>query len=325
MTTNTELLRELLRVVNQHTIMFENVDERLIKLEARMETVETRLTKLETKVSNLDTRLTQYVDKNSKIQENISTELIFTLLNKYIYRPLIIPIREFYDINGYYLTDFDGCMLLYAPYMRNQNNQFKNNYTQINPDFKKNELVIIEAKRNTTKKKVDTKLLQLIRLSTYLKSLSTLENAHCRFKQMVKEYRIDTWPKEINLIFATDDITLDIKIYIQLIHDGITKEKYDQYAFRTLRSDLVYQEFILNKEISSSIKHKVKHSKTLDELYANLTHESIRNYTKSMLELIPPYSVLQPSFELFRGHIGYAQFNTLIFPRLLPFNAITPY
>jgi hypothetical protein len=319
--------------------MFENMDKRFIKLEARMTDMETKMPNMETRLATLETkslhmdaraykleaRLSQYIDKSSKIQENISTELIFTLLNKYIYRPLIIPIREFYDINGYYLTDFDGCMLLYAPYTRKQNNQFKNNSTQISPDFNQNELVIIEAKRNTTKKKVDTKLLQLTRLSAHLKSLSTLENAHSRFKQMVKEYRIDTWPKEINLIFATDDITQDIKTYIQLIHNGITKEKYDQYAFRTLRSDLVYQEFILNKEITSSIKHKVRQSKTLDELYATLSHESVRIYSASMLELIPPYSVLQPSFDLFRGHIGYAQFNTLIFERLLPFGALRPY
>jgi hypothetical protein len=318
MTTNTELLRELLRVVNQHTIMFENFDKRLTN-------VETRLTNVETRLTNVETRLAQYVDKNAKIQENIATELIYTILRKYIYRPLIIPIREFYDVNGYYLTDFDGCMLLYEPYNRKQNNQFKNNSTQINPDFKQNELVIIEAKRNTTKKKVDTKLLQLTKITSYLNSLTTLPNIHAKFKQMVKEYHIFTWPKRLNLIFATDDIAVDVKSYIQLIHDGITKEKYDQYAFRTLRSDLVYQEFILNKEINSTIKHKVRQSKTLDELYAILSHESVRIYSASMLELIPPYSVLQPSFDLFRGHIGYAQFNTLIFERLLPFGAIRSY
>lgn len=311
MTTNTELLRELLRVVNQHTIMFENMDK--------------RLTNVETKLTNMETRLTQHVDKNAKIQENIATELIYTILRKYIYRPLIISLRDFYDIDGNPLTDFDGCMLLYEPFNRKQNNQFKNNSTQINPDFKQNELVIIEAKRNTTKKKVDTKLLQLTKITKYLNSLTTLPNTHTKFKQMVKEYHIFTWPKRLNLIFATDDITQDIKSYIQMIHNGITKEQYDQYAFRTVRSDLVYQDFILNKEINSTIKYKVRQSKTLDEMYAILIQDSVRQYSEHMIGLIPQYTVLKPAFDLFREHIGYAQFNTLIFPRLLPFDAIAPY
>ena len=291
--------------------MFENFDK--------------RLTTVETKLSNLDAKLSQYIDKNSKIQENISTELIYTILRKYIYRPVKISLGVFYDIDGNILTDFDGCMLLYEPYFRKQNNQFRNNSTQIHPDFKQNEIVVIEAKRNTTKKKVDTKLLQLTKITSYLNSLDTLQNSHFKFNEMVKEYKIDTWPKRINLIFATDDITQDIKSYIQMIHDGITKEQYDQYAFRTLRSDLVYQDFITNKKINSTIKHKVRQSKTLDELYAILIQDSVRQYSEHMLGLIPPYSVLKPYFDLFREHIGYAQFNTLIFPRLLPFDAITPY
>ena len=110
-----------------------------------------------------------------------------------------------------------------------------------------------------------------------------------------------------------------------MIHDGITKEQYDRYAFRMLRSDLVYQDFITNKEINSTIKHHVRHSKTLDELRAILTHDTVDKYSDAMLGLIPLYATLKPCFDLFRGHIGYAQFNSLVFPRLVPPGAIKQY
>ena len=76
MSTNTELLREILQVVNRHTHQLE-------KLESRMSTIETR-------VSNTDAKLSQYIEKNSTIQENISTELIYTILKNYIYQPIKI-------------------------------------------------------------------------------------------------------------------------------------------------------------------------------------------------------------------------------------------
>ena len=250
---------------------------------------------------------------------------IYTILKNYIYQPIKIELKYFYDSNGGILTDFDGCLLLNEPYTRKQNNQFKNNSAQIQPNFNQNEVIIIEAKRNTTKKKVDTKLMQLTKIAGYLQSLDTLENAHPEFKNMVKQYHIQSWPTILNLIFATDDISQDIKSYIHMIHDGITKEQYDRYAFRMLRSDLVYQDFITNKEINSTIKHHVRHSKTLDELRAILTHDTVDKYSDAMLGLIPLYATLKPCFDLFRGHIGYAQFNSLVFPRLVPPGAIKQY
>jgi hypothetical protein len=315
MSTNTELLREILYVVNQHTFQLNN-------LESRMSTIETRVSTIETRVSNTDAKLSQYIDKSSKIQENISTELIYTLLRNYIYQPVKIHLKYFYNPNGSILTDFDGCLLLNEPFTRKQTNQFKNNSTQIHPDFKQNELIIIEAKRNTTKKRVDTKLQQLTKLFHYLQTLSTLQNVHSDFKTMVKQYRIETWPKIINLIFSTDDISQDIKSYVRMIYNGITKEEYDKYTFGMIRSDLVYQEFVNNTEINSTIKHRVRHSKTLDEMYDVLMQDSVRSYSEPILGLLTPYALLKPCFDIFRGHIGYAQFNTLIFPRILPFDAI---
>ena len=61
MSTNTELLREILQVVNRHTYQLE-------KLESRMSTIETR-------VSNTDAKLSQYIEKNSTIQEKIQIYL----------------------------------------------------------------------------------------------------------------------------------------------------------------------------------------------------------------------------------------------------------
>ncbi len=318
MSTNTELLREILQVVNQHTVQLQNLDTRVTSIESRMSTIETR-------VSNTDAKLSQYIEKNSTIQENISTELIYTILKNYIYQPVRVGLKYFYDVNGGILTDFDGCLLLNEPYTRKQINQFKNNSAQIQPNFNQNEVIVIEAKRNTTKKKVDTKLMQLTKISGYLYSLSRLQNAHPEFKHMVKQYHIQSWPKYISLIFATDDISQHIKSYIRMIHDGITKEQYDQYAFRMSRSDLVYQEFMANDEINSTTKHQVRHSKTLDEMYTILTKDSVVKYSGAMLGLIPPYATLKPCFDLFRGRIGYAQFNILVFPRLLPFDATKQY
>jgi L-rhamnose mutarotase len=167
--------------------------------------------------------------------------------------------------------------------------------------------------------------MQLTKIAGYLQSLGALENAHPEFKNMVKQYHIQSWPKYISLIFATDDISQHIKSYIRMIHDGITKEQYDQYAFRMSRSDLVYQEFMANDEINSTTKHQVRHSKTLDELRAILSHENVHKYSGAMLELIPSYITLKPCFDLFHGHIGYAHFNNLVFPRLVPPGAIKQY
>jgi hypothetical protein len=319
MSTNTELLREILQVVNHHTIQLGNLESRVSSIETRVSSIETRVSTIETRLSNTDAKLSQYIDKNSKIQENVTRELIYTILRNHIYRPIKIDLHLFYDINGDPLTDFDGCLFLYEPFVRMQTNTYRNNSAQIHPNFKQNEVIIIEAKRNTTKKKIDTKLRQLARITGYLQSPPNLQNVHSNFRTMSKQYRLESWPTRLNLIFASDDINHIIKPYIHMIYNGITKDQYDKYSLNLLRSDLVYQEFMKIKDISSTVKHKVRHSKSLDDVYAILTHDSIRAHSEDMIGLIPLYAEMKPYFDLFKEHIGYAQFNTLTFPRLIPF------
>lgn len=186
------------------------------------------------------------------------------------------------------LTDFDGFLLVRDPIYMNQPNSVihkRNNNTYsfslasntkaimvqpnqspIQPIF---DFILIESKHSLSLHKLHKKLNQMKHIINVF-SGKVADPATIRGEQSYKDtlQRImdgsgltySELNRPIHLIFASDDIPLHLRIYLQRIHEGITsKEQYDNVLHEVFFMDPDIIEWIgtLNKDRTIPSMHKL--------------------------------------------------------------------
>jgi hypothetical protein len=247
--------------------------ESIEKLEARFDKLEARFDKLEDRFDKLEDSYNGYIKKEGIIYENKSNESFTIYLNKKNIQYKQLYIENFYGPdNQNPITDFDGCFLInYGNQKINTNKRLCNTYSirglippnnlliKQNVALSKNTLmkiVIIEAKHDIDKSKIDGKLLQFIKISeilnnNYKSNNSTLNNStlNNNFKNMIydedfKELKDnyfhirDTQLNNINIYFSANNWTMNLQEYINDINNNnITEEMYIEHTNKIINSD----------------------------------------------------------------------------------------
>lgn len=321
-TANTPILKQILAKLDVMNGRIKNVEDRLTSVETRLTSVETqmeiRVGDLESKLGKFYQEFKVYTQNQSRIQENASLELCYTILNENNYRPIKYPLRKFYNMNGSDLTDFDGCLLIDLP-VENPNLTIDNSH-RIRKNIFSPQTILIEAKHNTTKDKVDRKIFQLMNIQQILSQLSkmNMKTVSQNFQVMVQNYSLHTLPKHIVLLFASDDIPSEIKEYIQQIYKGIDESYYNRVSLEELRKLTLFKKLIEDGKVLKKTKALFLNSMSHNELYNALQQDkSLQNYKDTLEHYVIPYSIMSSAFSLMKDNIGVVQFNKIYMPRLV--------
>jgi hypothetical protein len=324
-TANTPILKQILAKLDVMDGRIKNVEERLTSVETRLTSVETRVGTLEMNLGKFYQEFKMYTQNQSRIQENTCLELCYTILDENNYRPIKYPLRKFFNIDGSDLTDFDGCLLIDLPVKHP--NASVNNSHRIRKHLYSPKTIIIEAKHNTTKDKVDKKLLQIMNIREILLQLPKMNmNAVSQnFKGMVQDYSLHIIPTHVMLLFASDDIASEIKEYIIQIYKGIDESYYNQFSLEELRAlDIFKKKFLSDLKIPKQLKALFLHSKSHIELYIALQQEkSLKIYKNTLEQYVIPFTIMSSAFSLMKENIGVVQFNKMYMPRLV--SSFQPY
>lgn len=317
-TANTPILKQILAKLDVMDTHIQNVEIRLTSVENRLTSLEKRVDALEFNMSKFYQEFKIYTQNQSRIQENACLELCYTILNDNNYRPIKIPLRKFCNINGSDLTDFDGCLLIDLP-VKNPNSAINNSH-HIRKNIFTPQTIIIEAKHNITKDKVDRKILQMMNIAHILSNLSkmNMKNVGHKFKVMVQNYSLHTISKHIVLLFASDDIASEIREYILQIYLGMDEIYYNRISLEELRKLDLFKKLIEDDTIPKRLKALFLHSTTPIELYTTLQNEkALTTYKPTLEQYVIPYTIMSSAFSLMKDNIGVVQFNKMYMPRLV--------
>lgn len=292
-------------------------------------------------------KVNKYIKLESDFQENSDIAFISKM---YLYNhPLrfatVLPIDNFYPPKGNdYITELDGFMLIsMAPNQillwndtrnnRNINASFiqslKNNQDKIIYDPAQTEYIIIESKHAMSKGKVDKKIRQLRKIYDVLSNANTvsISKEYNTMIQRITQYLHRPATEllyHLNLIFASDDIPIELVNYIMAIYEGMDEVTYDRLTYALYKSDIyVTKDIDRIKEVKDLPKtYKAFFSgedMTMSKLRETLLQKPYVNHVSPYLrEYLVSFSELEPLFQFMKGSIGVSQFNKIHMPRLFP-------
>jgi hypothetical protein len=204
------LITQLETKINDISKKVDKIEDRLTKLEKKVDNIEIKLTKLETSFQG-------YIKKEGDIYEIKVNDTMSRYLNHSQIQFSELHIGKFYSLKNE-ITDFDGLFLI--------------NFNISNQNAKRNnsEIILIEAKHDLDKSKIDQKLLQYFEIEEILKLNNTTKGndnyntmiLNDNYKLLKKNYKDNLY-----LYFAADNVTKYLEDYILYIFDGtLDKEKY---------------------------------------------------------------------------------------------------
>lgn len=306
------------------TIKFEAVDKRFDAADKRFDTIEVRVGNIEKTMSRFDA----YMKTEAKIQEGRDTQFIVKLYyhNHPTHTVDRLNIREFYLPNNNILTDFDGILLVHNVSIP---------WAQPLQPMDIVEYIIIESKHSLDKGKIDNKLKQMTDLFSFLGKADDekfMESSEPRFQESIHRLMGETklpadyLRRPIHLLFASDDISHEVGLYIKAISEGISSEA--EY-------DAITKVLFDNDQYVRSIMERLR--KTRDGTISKATHrlihpvgatmasirEAFLNQLKPFIEkplqpYLIPYSTLESRFQRMKGQVGMSQFGLVEHSPLFP-------
>ena len=274
------------------------------------------------------------------LQHNNNASIITQLTIKNLYGP--------YGNNR--LTDCDGLLLQTSQQYsmpkiqdemlnrvnKNFKESLKENISQINKYFVNSNIILVEAKRSGSKEKVDNKIKQLYELINIIGDLvkfSKLSNTTSGFKNFLNELNEQsglTFEElqnfNVKCIFASDDISPELRKYIININNGISSEEYYMVCYELYKSDKyavnLVEEIRKNTRIGKDVKILLSKVKTILQL-KDIFDNYLKEYNiKDISNYFIPYEDMELYFDTMRGRIGVVQFNTAYFPELFHFTSM---
>jgi len=337
--------------------MFDYMKNGFSSVTARLDVVEKDISSLKMDVSVLKVnmnvvndhmvKVNKYIKLESDFQENSDIAFISKM---YLYNhPLrfatVIPIDNFYPPKGNdYITELDGFMLIsMAPNQillwndtrnnRNINASFlqslKNNQDKIIYDPTQTEYIIIESKHAMSKGKVDKKIRQLRKIYDVLSNANTvsISKEYNTMIQRITQYLHRPATEllyHLNLIFASDDIPIELVNYIMAIYEGMDEVTYDRLTYALYKSDIYATKDIDRiKEVKDLPKTYKTFFSSEDMTMSKLRETLLQNpyaihVSPYLREYLVSFSELEPLFQFMKGSIGVSQFNKIHLQRLFP-------
>ena len=348
----TEIMFYLKKIdsdVSELKVRVTAIEKRLDRLEERMDRLEERMDRLEEKVDKLDVRMTSletnfkiYKLQESIIQEGVNTEYIYKLLRSNLPTEYIIKIKtpfDFYPPKGNRITDIDGCILLNptikgAKLIDDRLPGFilKDNSHKISTKLLKQITIIIESKHSLNKYKIDNKFRNMLDIENVLKSYDTIDITTTQkgFKKMICNIDISKFPKNVNIIFASEDLKSELNDFLKEIYEGtLTESVYNRCTINSLLEDDFYKALIADSTIQKDIIDELKTlleevfsdediSNNLETIRNNCKIDKYGNRSKYLSQYILPFTDIHESlYKHVIGKFGIFQYNNLYMPHIL--------
>lgn len=322
-TANTPILNEILGIVRELktdvTVLKSEVstiksDVAVLKTDVAVLKID--VAKLKDDVSNLQ----KYNRHQITISENAHLESVYMKLNDILPTTPCrkIYMKEFFPPTGNTITEFDGCIILDS---MNTSKMLINightNSLYLNPMVAIREFIIIESKTSVNKLRVDNKIKQILQIQDILRQLPNidLKTTSANFRDMVQDYKLRSLPTSVNLIFASDDITSEVRQYIMDINNGITKSKYESQMSALLLSDQTMEYILKDKSIKQGMRNRITNIKTIQNIVDLINEPQLQRYKNIFEQYTVPFEELEPLFLEVRGKLGILQFNRFWFPK----------
>jgi uncharacterized protein YoxC len=309
---------------------FEAVDKRFEAIDKRFEAVDKRFDTLQDRVQGIEktmSRFDAYMKTEARIQEGHDIQFIIKLYYHNYPTHMVdrLNVRDFYRPNQMILTDFDGLLLI-----RNVSLPL----TQPLRPIDLTEYIIIESKHSLDKAKVDKKIEQMTDLSAYLAQADDekfLEASSPKFQESIRtllresKLSVDLLDRPIHLIFASDDISHEVGMYIRAISRGFKNEAdYDNVTKAMFDSDPYVQPIMerirtmRDRRIRPAIREMIQPGASMARI-----REAFVNHLPFLIEApikpyLTPYSALERYFEARKGRIGLSQFGLVEYSPLFP-------
>ena len=312
-------------------VLFKRMDE----LSSTVATLSSTVATISSNLSTLSTDFYIYTRQNTTIQENTNEEHLRELLDKRVPSSTFIKVIRYTvtpPTGASNLTELDGCILM---------NPIINDTTITNrilPGFTKDIsdtivesgeyiqrlTLLVESKHSMNIPKLNAKLRHAIEFENILKSIDTIDMSTARpaFKAMVDDNNMRCYPKTVNMVFASDDITYEMKEFIKDIYEGtITEASYTEHIIANLVRDPFYRALMKEKSISDSNRNKLRDlvkAKNITEIYARCIAQVYGKRSNDLLEYVQPFSEIMPTvYAPMKEKICILQFDKLTMPHLV--------
>lgn len=290
---------------------------------------EALLVKLREDLDDLRSNYTYYIRQEAELQEREHTELLYqTLTNAF---PTLqvsrCYLREFYRFDGSLVTDLDGCICMTSaiaiPTGRPMNNRFrqlrnktfKNNSKQTASSLPLEKAFIVESKHSLDLFKVNKKLQQLSEMIRIVNTYRTTKpNEVSRKFLLFQKKDLDTFPKDISMIFSSDLIPLEVKKYILAIGRGIQEEEYERSILSLLHNSEEFYTLQKDPTIAWKIKKELKEAQSIVEFRTLIDDPMCDEYSYDLKRIAEPYDSIKDLLLSARGRVGILQFNQVILP-----------
>jgi len=272
----------------------------------------------------LDESFHAYTKRESDIQEYHTTRSVKRLLQEQFpfAKIHISPLKNFYiptSIEIY--TDIDGCIILESPPVLVKNTK------GASKELIQKQVYIIEAKHGLTKTMIDKKLKQFCTMYDILKGIQTglvliPDPPVTRFDNMVISYNLHEFPEDVHFVFASDDITEEDYLFLSSIANGtLTESLYNSYLMKYLKSHKIITDILDDIDVNKLIKNIVKNATSINEIYSLFVKtelprnaskfskavesqkDSVAKYKDSILNLLIPFSNMNPCYESLKGRL----------------------
>lgn len=333
-------IKQLIKVVNEviQPIVAPIIDK-LNKLDDKVNKLDDKVNKLETKLEKLDKSFNGYISKESEIYELKSNDIFSRFLSDHNKMYKELTLRLFYSSTKL-ITDFDGLFLVnYLEHTKPIKTIYNNNGKQKNVvhDFPNRQIVIIEAKHDLDKSKIDKKLMQIVEIQEVLIQEIVTNNVtrtrgtnrdyqdmlnNPEFQILVQQYT-DIGKSNIYLLFAAENITKSLETYIQAIYDGsLDKETYIKLTNKILASHDKKLIDTIIKSGANTLKTTVNNDlKTYinnfvpEYDYINQYNFSQKNEYHNLMMVLKSYAIPYESlnWQMFSGKIGVIMNNEVKF------------
>jgi hypothetical protein len=229
---------------------FEKIDKKFEKIDEKFEKLDEKIEKLDEKIEKINNNYNGYIKKEGEIYEIRANDIFESYLinNNKLYKQLYFG--KFYGPTKE-ITDFDGCFIVnyqelntIASHQKRLNNATSRNRTPIiySVSIQKNirtahikpEIIIIEAKHDVDKSKIDNKLLQINEICNIL-SNNNIQNPIQDYQDMIASdnYKLlkSQFYNNIHLYMAADNWTQNLLKYVNDIFLGkMTVSNYIEHC-----------------------------------------------------------------------------------------------
>ena len=134
------------------------------------------------------------------------------------------------------------------------------------------------------------------------------------FKEMIHAYPLKTQPSEIYLIISANDLSLNIRKFIEHINaDTLTEEIYKEYVCKMFVEHSIFK--MLGKYMKNhSLKKRYTSARTFDEFIDIFKDPFFTQHSKYINSFFINYNDIKQIYSKIKGLIGYVFYGNVTMP-----------